>query len=100
MRAKQTGKEIILALVTAMCTVVARCFRGKQLELQRAKIGLVVCDLEDRLRKVELEALRFRDLHPSRVEELKAEKNKLLAEIDAVSRAASLKSRSCFSSFQ
>jgi len=100
MRAKQTGKEIILALVTAMCAFVARCFRGKQLEQQRAKIGHVVCDLEDHLRKVEIEALRVRDLPPSRVEELKAQKNKLLAEIDAVSRAASLKSRSCSSSFQ
>jgi hypothetical protein len=100
MRAKQTGKEIIIALVTALCASVARCFRGTRLEQQRAKIGHVVSDLEDRLRKVEIEALRFRDLPPSRVEELKAEKHKLLVEIDAVSRAASLKSRIRSSSFQ
>jgi hypothetical protein len=53
-------------------------------------MGQVVSSLEDCLRKVEIELLCIKDLSPSRIKELKAEKNKLLAEIDAVKRAFGL----------
>jgi hypothetical protein len=98
--AKQTGKEILIAISTAIGACINWLCHGKQQDLQREKMGHVVFTLEERLRKVEIELLRINDLSPARIKELKAEKNKLLAEIDAVSRAGWLKSRICSSSFQ
>lgn len=98
--AKQTGKEIVIAISTTIGAFIRWLCQGKQLDLQREKMGQVVFNLEERLRKVEIELLRINDLSPSRIKELKAEKNKLLAEIDAVTRAGWLKSRIYSSSFQ
>ncbi len=98
--AKQTGKEIVIAISTAIGACISWLCDGKRQDLQREKMGHVVFTLEERLRKVEIELLGVKDLSPARIKELKAEKNKLLAEIDAVSRAGWLKSRICSSSFQ
>ncbi len=98
--AKQTVKEIAIAILTAIAACINRCCRGKQQSLDRAKMGQVVFDLEDRLRKVAIELMRVNGVSPSRIEELKAEKNKLLAEIDAVTRAAGLRSRILSSGFE
>jgi hypothetical protein len=98
--AKKTGKEILIAISTAIGAFINWLCHGKQQDLQREKMGHVVFTLEERLRKVEIELLRINDLSPARIKELKAEKNKLFAEIDAVSRAGWLKSRTCSSSFQ
>ena len=98
--AKQTGKEFVIAISTAIGAFINWLCHGKQQDLQREKMGHVIFTLEERLRKVEIELLRMSDLQPARIKELKAEKNKLLAEIDAVSRAGWLKSRIYSSSFQ
>jgi hypothetical protein len=98
--AKQTGKEIVIAISTAIGAFFGWLCHAKQQDLQREKMGEVVFNLEERLRKVEIELLRMQELPPARVKELKAEKNKVLAEIDAVSRAGWLKSRIYSSSFQ
>jgi hypothetical protein len=98
--AKQTGKEIVIAISTTIGACISWLCHWKQQDMQREKMGHVVFTLEERLRKVEIELLRINDLSPARIKELKAEKNKLLAEIDAVSRAGWLKSRICSSSFQ
>lgn len=95
--ARQTGKEIVIACLTSIGSFVSRVFRRKQLEQQRAKIGDVVFDLENRLRKVTIELLRAKELSPSRVQELTKEKNKLLAEIDALSRTTGVNSTLCSS---
>ncbi len=96
--AKQTGKEIVIAISTAIGAFISWLCHGKQQDMQREKMGHVVLTLEERLRKVEFELMRVKE--PARMKELKAEKNKVLAEIDAVTRAGWLKSRSCSSSFQ
>ncbi len=98
--AKQTGKECVIAISTAIGAFINWLYHGKQEDLQREKMGHVIFTLEERLRKVEIELLRMNDLPPASIKELKAEKNKLLAEIDAVSRAGWLKSRNYSSSFQ
>jgi len=98
--AKQTGKEFVIAISTAIGAFINWLCHGKQQDLQREKMGHVISTLEERLRKVEIELLRMNDLPPASIKELKAEKNKLLAEIDAVSRAGWLKSRIYSSSFQ
>lgn len=88
--AKKTGKEIALAISQPIVDFTNWCCRGKQQDLQRAHMEQVVFNLKNCLRKVEIELMRVTDLSPSRMQELKAEKNKLLAEIDAVTRAAGL----------
>lgn len=98
--AKKTGKNFFIALSTTIGACINWLYKGKQMDLQREKMGQVVCNLEERLRKVEIELLRISDLSPSRIQELKAEKNKLHAEIDAVTRAGWLKSRICSTGFQ
>ena len=95
--ARQTGKEIVIACLTSIGSFASRVFRRKQLAQQRAKIGDVVFDLENRLRKVTIELLRAKELSPSRVQELTKEKNKLLAEIDALSRSTGVNSTLCSS---
>ena len=98
--AKKTGKNFFIALSTTIGACINWLYKGKHMDLQREKMGQVVCNLEERLRKVEIELLRISDLSPSRIQELKQEKQKLLAEIDAVSRAAGIKHRICSSRFQ
>jgi hypothetical protein len=98
--AKQTGKEIVIAVSTTIGSCINWFCRGKQQALQRATMGQIVCSLEDCLRKIEIELLRVTALSPARTQELKAEKNKLLAEIDALSLAAGLRSRRCSTNFQ
>lgn len=95
--AKQTGKEIVIAILTSIGSLFSRLFRRKQLEQQREKIGDVVFDLENRLRKVTIELLRAKELSPSRVQELTQEKNKLFAEIDALNRTTGVNSNLCSS---
>ena len=82
--AKQTGKEVVIAISTAIGSFINWLYHGKQQDLQREKMGHVIFTLEERLRKVEIELLRMSDLQPARIKELKAEKNKLLAEIDVL----------------
>jgi hypothetical protein len=98
--AKKTGKAIVIAVWTAIGAFIGWLCHEKEQDLQREKMGHVVFTLEERLRKVEIELVRINDLPLARIKELKAEKNKLLAEIDAVTRAGWLKSRICSSSFQ
>ena len=86
--AKQSGKEIVIAVSITIGSFIDWCCRRKQQEQQRAYMGQIVSNLEDCLRKVEIELMRVTTLSPSRIQELKAEKNKLLAEIDALCRAA------------
>jgi hypothetical protein len=92
---KQTGKEIVIAILTSIGSFVSRLFRRKQLDQQRAKIGAVVFDLENRLRKVTIELLRAKELSPLKVQELMKEKNKLVAEIDALNRTTGVNSTLC-----
>lgn len=90
--AKESGKSIAIAILTVSSRLMSGLFRRKQEAMQLEKMGRVVSSLEDCLRKVEIELLRINDLSPSRIKELKEEKNKLLTEIDAVTRAAGLTS--------
>jgi len=98
--AKKSGKKIIIAVSITIGSFIGWWCRRKQQEQQRAYMGQIVSALEDCLRKVEIELMRVKTLPPSRIQELKEEKNKLLAEIDAVSRAAGIRHRICSSCFQ
>ncbi|MBN2109007.1 MAG: hypothetical protein JW832_16395 [Deltaproteobacteria bacterium] len=98
--AKKSGKEIVLAVSITIGVFIGRCCGRKQPEHQRADMVQFVSSLEDCLRKVEIELMRANILSPSRIQALKGEKTKLLAEIDAVSRAAGIRHRICYSSFQ
>jgi hypothetical protein len=99
-KAKKSGKEIVTVVSMTIGVFIGWCCRRKQQEQQRAYMGQLVSSLEDCLRRIEIELMGATALSPSRIQELKAEKYKLLTEIDAVSRAAGVRPRICLSNFQ
>lgn len=82
------GGGIIALIVAIIAFLFGWACRGKKENKRHAETQQVILKLEKRLRNVEAELADVKDLSVARIQELKTERNRLLAEIAASRRAA------------
>ena len=78
----------IIAIAALAGAGIGYICRGKKENKRHAETQKVIQKLEDRLREVEKELADVKDLSIARIQELKAEKEDLLAQIATERRAA------------